>query len=97
VRIVLRTFRPDDGPSLQRIERLAGDRFGEVGLHNVADDEPLSVDTLSEYAIRGGGWGRGRRGCRRVGYVIVDDVDGQAHIEQITVEPDHQAPAWAAL
>jgi GNAT superfamily N-acetyltransferase len=30
-----------------------------------------------------------------VGYVIVDVVDGQAHIEQISVRPDHQGKGLA--
>ena len=33
---------------LQQIERLAGERFRQVGLDRVADDEPATVDELAD-------------------------------------------------
>jgi GNAT superfamily N-acetyltransferase len=103
----VRASRPDDGPALREIERRAGERFREVGLANIADDEPDSVETLNEYANDGRSWVAVDDDDRPIGYVIVDDLDGNAHIEQVSVLPDHhgegigralveQARTWAA-
>jgi GNAT superfamily N-acetyltransferase len=95
----IRAARPEDGTTLREIERLAGERFRDFGLPGVADAEPASVATLAAYARAGRSWvavGLGD-GSRRsasdgtvVGYVLVDIIDAQAHIEQISVLPDHQ-------
>lgn len=90
MRVTIRPSRPDDGPALQEIERLAGERFRQVGLDRVADDEPDSVEALADYATAGQSWVAVDAADRPVGYVIVDDVDGNAHLEQISVLPDHQ-------
>lgn len=88
--IVIRSSGPDDGPALREIERLAGERFREVGLDRIADADPASVDTLTAYAVAGRSWVALDSGERPVGYVIADVVDGNAHVEQISVRPDRQ-------
>jgi GNAT superfamily N-acetyltransferase len=75
---------------LQEIERLAGERFRSVGLDSVADDEPDSIEVLGDYAIAGRGWVAVDGSDCPVGYAVVDVLDGGAHIEQISVRPDHQ-------
>ncbi len=87
---VVRASRSDDGPALRRIEQEAGERFREVGLGAVADDEPASVDELGAYALDGRSWVAVDHADRPVGYVLVELVDGDAHIEQVSVAPDHQ-------
>jgi GNAT superfamily N-acetyltransferase len=86
----VRTSRREDGPAIQEIERLAGERFRAVGLDAVADDEPASVDELAEYAAQGRGWVAVDAADQPLGYVVVDEVDGNAHVEQLSVRPDHQ-------
>jgi GNAT superfamily N-acetyltransferase len=92
---------------MQEIERAAGERFREVGLDGVANDEPASIEALAAYATAGRGWVAVEGSARLVGYVIVDVVDDDAHLEQVSVRPDHQgagigraliehARAWAA-
>jgi GNAT superfamily N-acetyltransferase len=88
--IVIRSSGPDDGPALREIERLAGERFREVGLDRIADADPAPVDTLTAYAVAGRSWVALDAGDRPVGYVIADVVDGNAHVEQISVRPDRQ-------
>lgn len=88
--LAVRTSRREDGPALQEIERLAGERFRVVGLDAVADDEPASVDDLAEYAAEGRSWVAVDAADHPVGYVLVDEVDGNAHVEQLSVRPDHQ-------
>jgi GNAT superfamily N-acetyltransferase len=103
----VRPASPEDGPTLREIERLAGQRFHDVGLAEVADDEPPSVGRLARYATAGRSWVALDAAGTPVGYVLVDAVDGNAHIEQISVRPDHQGAgvgralidrvrAWAA-
>jgi GNAT superfamily N-acetyltransferase len=75
---------------LRTIERLAGARFREVGLDSVAEDEPMSVGALAEYASSGRAWVAVDEADRPVGYILVDVVDGLSHIEQLTVRPDWQ-------
>jgi GNAT superfamily N-acetyltransferase len=87
---VIRNGVPDDGPALREIECLAGARFREVGMESIADAEPASVDTLTAYAVAGRSWVALDTNGRPAGYVIADIVDGNAHIEQISVRPDHQ-------
>jgi GNAT superfamily N-acetyltransferase len=86
----IRPARADDGRALQDIERLAGERFREVGLPEVADDDPAPVDVLAAYAAAGRSWVAADPRDVPVGYVLVDVVDRCAHIEQISVRPDHQ-------
>ena len=75
---------------LQEIERLAGERFRDAGLPAVADDEPASVEELARYAADGRSWVAEDALGQPVGYVLVDRVDGCAHIEQVSVRPDQQ-------
>lgn len=75
---------------LREIERLAGERFREVGLPEVADDEPAAVETLARHARDGRSWVAVDHVDVPIGYLLVDVVDGCAHIEQVSVRPDHQ-------
>jgi GNAT superfamily N-acetyltransferase len=87
---VIRPAHPADGPTLREIERLAGQRFRQFGLPDVADAEPASVDALAAYARAGRSWVAVDAGGAVVGYVLADIIDGQGHIAQISVRPDHQ-------
>jgi GNAT superfamily N-acetyltransferase len=86
---VIRPLRPSDAPVVQGIERHAGDRFRTVGLAHVADDDPFSVGELSEYASGGRGW-VATDDDTPIAYAVVDVIDGNAHVEQVSVHPDHQ-------
>ncbi|MFE9913394.1 GNAT family N-acetyltransferase [Streptomyces clavifer] len=55
----------------------------------VADDEPPSVDDLSGYEQDGRAWVWPDEHDRPVAYLIADMVDGNGHVEQVTVHPDH--------
>ena len=88
--ISIRPSRSDDGLAIQDIERLAGQRFRDIGLDRVADDEPETLTTLAHYATTGRGWVAVTDADEPVGYIIADDVDGNAHIEQMSVQPDRQ-------
>jgi GNAT superfamily N-acetyltransferase len=87
--IVIRESRPDEASELRVIELTAGERFREVGLPEVADHDPPSVDAFTSYAIAGRSWVALDAG-HPTGFVLVDEIDGNAHIEQVSVRPDHQ-------
>lgn len=88
---MIRPARVDDGPRLQEIERLAGERFRTVGMAAVADDDPPSLDELRTAATHERAWVAVDTADLPIGYVLVDTVDGTAHVEQVTVDPTWQA------
>jgi GNAT superfamily N-acetyltransferase len=90
VRFDIRAASREDGPTLQQIERLAGERFRGVGLASVADDEPPTLEQLATYATAGRSWVAVDQAGTPIGYVLVDEVDGNAHIEQVSVHPRRQ-------
>lgn len=81
-----------DLPILQDIERAAGKHFADLGMAFVAKDEPASIAELSEFMHDGRAWvsteGTADRD-RPVAYLIAEVVDGNAHLEQVSVHPDH--------
>jgi len=87
---LLRPATPADGPALQAIERRAGAAFRTVGLELVADDEPPPLDVLATYAAAGRAFVAVDAGGAPLGYVLLDVVDGCAHVEQVSVDPEHQ-------
>lgn len=88
--VAIRPPSTDELPALRTIERLAGERFRDVGLPEVADDEPLSLDVLARYAGDGRCWVAVDNAAGPIGYVLVDSVDENAHVEQVSVHPAHQ-------
>jgi GNAT superfamily N-acetyltransferase len=98
---VIRPPRDDELERLRAIERAAGRAFAEVGMPEIAEDEPPSIATLARYRASGWAWvitvdgDGGPRGDDVVaGYVIVDVLDdalvagASAHVEQVSVDPD---------
>ncbi|HEY9390773.1 MAG TPA: GNAT family N-acetyltransferase [Mycobacteriales bacterium] len=78
----------EDLPVLQEIERAAGECFRGIGMDEVADDEPLSVQELLSYQRAGRCWVAVDGVDRLAAYLIVDLVDGNMHVEQVSVHPD---------
>ncbi|WP_214416363.1 GNAT family N-acetyltransferase [Sphaerisporangium fuscum] len=74
-------------PVLQDIERAAGRPFRDIGMQAIADDEPLSVEALSGYQRAGRAWVKADADDRPVAYLIADVVDGNLHLEQVSVHP----------
>jgi GNAT superfamily N-acetyltransferase len=84
----IRSPRRDELERLRDIERAAGRLFAEVGLEDVAAHEPESAEGLAAYLDAGRAWVI-VDGDTPAGYALVDIVDGQAHLEQLSVHPDH--------
>ena len=85
----IRPARCDDLDCLQDIERAAGAAFAEIGMAEVAEDAPLSIEVLSVYQQESRAWVQVDENDRPVAYLIVDVVDGAIHIEQVSVDPAH--------
>lgn len=73
---------------LREIEIAAGAPFRALGMDAVADDPPPSTVVLHGALERGGLWVLEAGGVA-VAYLVDDVVDGQAHLEQVSVDPAH--------
>ncbi|MER6444185.1 GNAT family N-acetyltransferase [Streptomyces venezuelae] len=86
--MAIRTARLDELPRLQDIERAAGLCFRDIGMPEIADDEPPTLDELAAFQRAGLAWvsvdGAGTPGA----YLIAGRVDGTLHVEQVSVHPD---------
>jgi GNAT superfamily N-acetyltransferase len=88
-RVSIRAARAGDLASLVEIERAAGETFRSLGMDLVADDDPGSVEELTPYAEGGRAFVTVDDDDRPIGYVLLDVVDAAAHVEQVSVHPDH--------
>jgi GNAT superfamily N-acetyltransferase len=83
----IRVVRPAELCALRDIERAAGEVFRDVGMPEIADDEPLPLDVLAGYQRAGRAWVATDTDDVPVGYLIADVVDGCLHVEQVSVHP----------
>src|SRR5688500_10730846 len=83
----IRVVRPAELPVLQDIERAAGEAFRDIGMPQIAEDEPLPLQVLAGYQQAGRAWVAADSTDMAVGYLIADVVDGNLHIEQVSVHP----------
>ncbi|MBC2866874.1 GNAT family N-acetyltransferase [Streptomyces mexicanus] len=83
----VRAVRLDELPVLQDIERAAGQRFLDIGMPEIAEDEPLPLGELARYHRAGLAWVVADDADTPVAYLIADRVDGNLHVEQVSVHP----------
>jgi GNAT superfamily N-acetyltransferase len=89
---VIRSAELRDLRRMQEIERAAGAAFRDIGMGAVADDDPPSLEVLGTYRTRGRAWVATDDTAGEdvaVAYLLVDVVDGAAHVEQVSVHPAH--------
>ncbi|MCX4728578.1 GNAT family N-acetyltransferase [Streptomyces sp. NBC_01306] len=86
--MTIRTAHAAELPVLQDIERAAGRCFRDIGMPEIADDEPLSLDELASYQRAQLAWVAVDETDAPVAYLIADRVDSNFHIEQVSVHPD---------
>ncbi|MFD9518132.1 GNAT family N-acetyltransferase [Streptomyces sp. NPDC059979] len=87
--MAMRAVRPDELTVLQDIERAAGRCFRGIGMPEIADDEPLTTGELARYQRARLAWVAVDGVDAPVAYLIADRVDGNLHVEQVSVHPDH--------
>ncbi|MFC4127514.1 GNAT family N-acetyltransferase [Nocardia rhizosphaerae] len=85
----IRGARVEEIPVLQEIERRAGAPFAAIDMAAVADDEPPAADTLRAFIADGRAWVWADANDTPVGYLVLGLVDGQPHIDQVSVDPAH--------
>lgn len=88
--IRIRASRPEDGVVLRDIERSAGEGFRAIGMEAVANEEPRSEVELTAYAMAGRSWVAVEDTDRPVGYILLDEIDGDAHVAQVSVLPEER-------
>lgn len=100
----IRAATAGDIADLQRIEVDAGGRFADIGFTSIARDDPPKADDLLAHVDSGTAWVAVHDDAV-VGYAITSIVDGEAHLDQISVVESHggqgigkalvdQAEAW---
>ena len=83
----IRAAGESDLAVMRDIERAAGGWFREVGMPEIADDEPLSLEELARYLQGDRAWVAVDAADVPVAYLIADVVDRCLHIEQVSVHP----------
>ncbi|MDQ0710184.1 ribosomal protein S18 acetylase RimI-like enzyme [Arthrobacter woluwensis] len=91
-----------DFRAVQDLERAAGELFRQAGMASIADDEPFSDAVLATFAASGWAWvltvpaggvapvpGVEDATVEVAGYAVGEVVDGEAHLEQLSVDPRH--------
>lgn len=86
---MIRAAKPDDVARIRDIEVAAGQLFRVIGMDAVADDPPPSEEDLTVFQNDGRAWVATDSDDIPVAYILVETVDGWAHIEQVTVHPSH--------
>jgi GNAT superfamily N-acetyltransferase len=85
----IRPPRHDELEALRRIERDAGRAFAEIGMPEIAADEPRSVAELEAFRADGRALVAVDDRDRPVAYLLSAVVDGCAHVEQVSVASAH--------
>jgi GNAT superfamily N-acetyltransferase len=91
VSVTIRLAVPSDIPAMQAIEVDAGARFRAIGLHVVADDPPPDAVVLLDRITSGLAWVADERPEDgdgppvSVGYALASVVDGEGHLDQVSV------------
>jgi GNAT superfamily N-acetyltransferase len=83
---VIRAARPSDYRKLADIERRAGELFREVGMPEIADDEPSDADELASATAV---FIATDEAGEPIGFAMVELVDDHAHLEEVCVVPEH--------
>ena len=83
--MLIRLAQPAELPYLQEIEIASGEPFRDVGMPEIADDDPMSLEDLARHDV----WvAIGEEGLP-VAFIAVGDVDGATHVHQVCVHPSH--------
>ena len=78
----------EDHFRITEIERAAGELFRNMNMAIVADDQPISRQDFQHFVTDHGAFVWLVDGVI-VAYLLLEQVDGAAHIEQVTVHPEH--------
>lgn len=92
--LVVRLATVAEIAAMQRIEVDAGRRFARIGMHEIANDPPPDAAVLAMHIETRTAWvavvddpAAGPAG-RVLGYALASVVDGEAHLDQVSVADD---------
>lgn len=85
----IRLARPDELTELQSIEVAAGVLFRQIGKVDVAEHPPPAIEVFERAQQAGLVWVVADTDDQPIGFILVMLVDGAAHIEQVSIHPDH--------
>lgn len=78
-----------DVDAMRDVEVDAGRRFRDVGMDDVADDEPPAAGVLQTFVGGGRAWVAVDEADRVIGYLVASVVDGNGHVDQVSVREAH--------
>ena len=90
--IVVRLATADEIPAMQAAELAAGERFREVDdprIARCADNPPYSTEGLERAATEGRAWVGVDASGSVVGFAVAWVVDGEGHLDEVAVTPEH--------
>jgi GNAT superfamily N-acetyltransferase len=93
---VIRQATVSDVEALRAIERAAGEAFRSIDMATVADDEPTTAAALTAFVNAGRAWVETNSDDKPIGYILLEELDGRAHIEQVTVHPAYARRGFGA-
>lgn len=82
----IRALRADDLEPIRAIELRAGALFHDVGMSDIATHPVPPAAALARFVDAGRGWVVADDDDRPVAFVLVEVVDGLAHVEQVSVD-----------
>lgn len=84
----IRAVQACELPFLQEIERAAGQPFADIGMVEIARDEPYPLAVLAACEQAGLLWVTVDEADKPVAYLMASVVDECLHIDQVSVQPD---------
>ena len=87
--MTIRTPAAGELTALQDIELASGRAFADIGMQAIADDPPPTLTTFAAYRDAGHAWVATDGHDHPIAFILAELVDGDAHIAQVSVHPDH--------
>lgn len=82
---VLRLARADDVDAMQALEVDAGRRFRDLGMDEIADDDPPAADLLLAHVDNASAFMVDDVDGTPIGYALASMVDDEGHLDQVSV------------
>ena len=87
--VIIRHATPNDFAVIRKIERMAGAAFEQYDMSEIANDEPPSIVVLKQYCSEQRIWIAVDESDRPVAYIMARPLGPHAHIDQVSVTPEH--------